>query len=304
MKTTLFLSGLILSLVLVSSSPVFGAETSGPLVFSDVSSTQEYSTAIETLSELGVVSGYEDGSFQPLQTVTRAEALKMILEVTGKDESTAGTDVAPFEDLDIEAWYIPYVNFAFQEGLVNGDGDALTMRPEDPINAMEAIKILVLASEKSSELPDIENDTWYSAYLAYAEQNALLVSEADGSYAVEKSLTRGELCELLYRFLNHPYTGQVEYGDATYYGYSSNGVNTASGTALDAYGYMAAHKTLPFGTRVKVTNVSTHSSVIVTIVDRGPYGPGRILDLTPAAFEALGSLSTGVLDVRLEVLKD
>ncbi len=271
--------------------------------YDDVAENQEYYTAIVAMTEAGVVSGYEDGSFQPLKEVSRVEALKMILEATGHDKDDAGTDNAPFDDMDLDAWYAPYVDYAYQEEILTGDDEG-TLRPDASVNRVEALKMLILAADKTSELPGVSNDMWYISYLEYAVENALLVPDSSGDYQPEALLSRGELCELLYRFQSHPYTGEVEFGDATYYGYGSNGSNTASGTTLDAYGYMAAHKTLPFGTRVRVTNVNNNQSVVVTIVDRGPYGEGRIVDLTPAAFEELGSLSTGVLDVRLEVLAD
>jgi len=142
----------------------------------------------------------------------------------------------------------------------------------------------------------------YSAYIAYGEQKAFITPDANNDYLPSAKLTRGELCDLLYRFANAPYTGQSEWGKATYYGYSFDGANTASGKALEAYGYMGAHKTLPFGTIVRVINVDTNLYVDIEIVDRGPYGEGRIIDLTPAAFEVLSPLGAGILNVRLEVL--
>ena len=66
--------------------------------------------------------------------------------------------------------------------------------------------------------------------------------------------------------------------------------------------YTAAHKTLPFGTRVRVTNAANGKSVVVVIRDRGPFVAGRCLDLTPAAFGAIASLSSGVITVKYEVL--
>lgn len=300
MKSPLFLAGVILSLV--SPSPLLSYAEDGS--YTDVADNFVYADAISSMTEAGVVSGYEDQSFKPENEVSRVEALKMILEATENDESTAGTDFAPFEDMDATAWYLPYVNYAFQEGLIHGDSDSNTLRPNDSVNRAEALKMLVLAAGLSEQLPEVTGENWFDAYIQYAADSAILVPNSDGSYSPEAVLTRGELCEILYRFQIHPYTGQVEFGDATYYGYGSNGSNTASGTTLDAYGFMAAHKTLPFGTQVRVTNIKNNRSVVVTIVDRGPYGAGRIVDLTPAAFEELGSLSTGVLDVRLEVLAD
>jgi rare lipoprotein A len=87
---------------------------------------------------------------------------------------------------------------------------------------------------------------------------------------------------------------------ATFYGV---GTGTASGEKFNPNAMTAAHKTLPFGTRVRVTNLANGKQVTVRINDRGPYGAGRCLDLTTAAFKMIGSTSTGVLNVRYEVLK-
>lgn len=67
-------------------------------------------------------------------------------------------------------------------------------------------------------------------------------------------------------------------------------------------GFTAAHKTLPFGTRVRVIDVKTGRSVIVTITDRGPFTRGRVLDLCTRAARALGMIERGVISVRAEIL--
>jgi rare lipoprotein A len=77
---------------------------------------------------------------------------------------------------------------------------------------------------------------------------------------------------------------------------------TANGEQFDPDAMTAAHKSLPFDTRVRVTNLSDGRSVIVRINDRGPYVDGRCLDLSRAAFEAIAPLDAGVATVRYEVL--
>ena len=79
---------------------------------------------------------------------------------------------------------------------------------------------------------------------------------------------------------------------------------TASGEALDGDALTAAHRSLPFDSRVRVTNTATGESVIVRINDRGPYVSGRCLNLTRAAFDAIGDMDAGVLSVRYEVLAE
>jgi rare lipoprotein A len=89
-------------------------------------------------------------------------------------------------------------------------------------------------------------------------------------------------------------------GRASFYSYSKG--KTASGAAYDRNSATAAHRTLPFGTKVRVTDIATDKSVIVTITDRGPYTHGRVLDLSRAAAVALGITDEGVVKVRAEVL--
>jgi len=78
---------------------------------------------------------------------------------------------------------------------------------------------------------------------------------------------------------------------------------TASGERFDRNALTAAHRTLPFGTRVRVTNHRNGRSVVVRINDRGPYGRGRIIDVSEAAARRLGMIDAGVVPVRLEVVR-
>jgi rare lipoprotein A len=88
-------------------------------------------------------------------------------------------------------------------------------------------------------------------------------------------------------------------GMASFYG---QGEVTAAGERFDPTAMTAAHRTLPFGTKVRVTRVDTGNSVIVRINDRGPFKPGRVIDLSQGAAENLGMTSIGLTPVRLEVL--
>ena len=89
---------------------------------------------------------------------------------------------------------------------------------------------------------------------------------------------------------------------ASWYGEQFSGRKTASGVRFDPRRLTAAHKTLPLGTRVRVTNPRTGASVLVTINDRGPYVGRREIDLSKAAAREVGILSRGVAPVLLEVL--
>jgi rare lipoprotein A len=95
-----------------------------------------------------------------------------------------------------------------------------------------------------------------------------------------------------------PTGGQV--GLASWYGGSLHGRRTASGERFDQDGLTAAHRSLPLGTRVRVTNLENGRSVIVTVTDRGPFVRGRIIDLSRGAARRLGILRAGTARVRVE----
>jgi rare lipoprotein A (peptidoglycan hydrolase) len=91
-------------------------------------------------------------------------------------------------------------------------------------------------------------------------------------------------------------------GKASWYGKQFHNRRTASGVRYNMYTMMAAHKTLPFGTLVKVTNLDNGKTCVVEITDRGPYVGSRIIDLSYAAANELEFASKGVADVKLEIL--
>ncbi|MBU1220148.1 septal ring lytic transglycosylase RlpA family protein [Myxococcota bacterium] len=93
----------------------------------------------------------------------------------------------------------------------------------------------------------------------------------------------------------------TEYGKASWYG--KHGEKTASGERVNPNALTAAHRTLPFNSIVRVTNIKTGKSVVVRITDRGPFIRGRIIDLTKAAFRRIASLRQGVVKVRMDVVK-
>jgi rare lipoprotein A len=93
-----------------------------------------------------------------------------------------------------------------------------------------------------------------------------------------------------------PLMASSETGIASVY----SGEKTANGEYAHASALTAAHKTLPFGTKVKVTNITTGQSVVVRINDRGPYIKGRIIDLTPAGARAIGSAGLAVVQLTVQ----
>ena len=93
-------------------------------------------------------------------------------------------------------------------------------------------------------------------------------------------------------------------GQASYYGARHHGKQTASGERFDQHALTAAHRSLPFGSRVLVTNLHNGKSVVVRINDRGPFVRGRIIDVSRQAAAQLDMLRDGVVPVRVQQLAD
>jgi rare lipoprotein A len=93
---------------------------------------------------------------------------------------------------------------------------------------------------------------------------------------------------------------RAPHGLASFY---TEGTQTASGEKFDTHELTAAHRTLPFGTRLRVTNVATGRSVTVRVNDRGPFVPGRVVDVSYSAAETLGMVGGGIAKVKLDVVQ-
>ena len=99
-----------------------------------------------------------------------------------------------------------------------------------------------------------------------------------------------------------PRSELFEVGVASWYGQAFQGRPTASGEIYDMNGLTAAHRDLALGTKVRVTNLSNGRSVTLKINDRGPFIPGRVIDVSKAAARKLGFLAAGLTEVRIEIL--
>lgn len=107
------------------------------------------------------------------------------------------------------------------------------------------------------------------------------------------------------QLIRHNYDDQkleFQSGSASWYGPGFHGRKTASGERFNMYGMTAAHRYLPLGTKVRVTNMDTGKSIVVKVNDRGPYHGNRILDLSKAAARSLGMIKSGTCKVKLERL--
>jgi rare lipoprotein A len=100
-----------------------------------------------------------------------------------------------------------------------------------------------------------------------------------------------------------PSSSYVQVGKASYYGDEFHGKKTASGEIYNKWALTCAHKKIPFGTKLRITNLENKKSVVVKVNDRGPFIRGRIIDLSYAAAKKIGMIKHGVVKVKIEVVK-
>lgn len=289
----------------------FALSTISVSAFSDVGEGSPYFVSISYLEKFGIVNGYDDGTFKPYDDVNRAEALKMLTIASGlfKDseiKANEAEEARPFTDTPSSAWYTNYVAAAKNEGIINGFPDG-SFKPEQTVTLAESLKILFESLGDIAFLEDnsehLYNDTsesdWFVDYTAYAASEGIVNIYSTNTMSPNQDMSRGYLAEVIYRTLT---SDKYLFGKATYYGSAVQGNYTASGEIFNMYLMTAAHKTLPFGTIVKVTNLANAKSIEVKINDRGPYGPGRIIDLSEAAFGEIAAYSTGVINAQVEII--
>lgn len=290
--------------------------------FSDVKVGDPHYVAISYLRDNGIIEGYyaaEKGQlFKANQKINRAEALKIFLlssktitdvfkDIIDKNYELADANEPPLKDVPVNAWFVSYVAKAKELNIISGYEDG-TFKPDKTINLAETLKIFLNCypdieyPELDDIFADVPGDSWYAKYAMYAKAKTLVDVTLENKIDPAQEMTRGYMAEIIYRKIMNDTESSIEFGKATYYGSGADGSNTASGEKLNNSEFVAAHKTLPFGTMVEVTNLATGESIQVRIIDRGPYGHGRIIDLSSGAFASLASLSTGVINVQIKVI--
>jgi rare lipoprotein A len=134
--------------------------------------------------------------------------------------------------------------------------------------------------------------------LVTASRQASLEQHRKTSFVTRVAVTRKHT-----PFASHKNAAETQvasHGLASFY---TEGTQTANGERFDTRQLTAAHPTLPFGTRLRVTNVATGRSVTVRVNDRGPFVPGRVVDVSQSAAETLGMVGGGIAKVKLDVVQ-
>ncbi|MFM7641698.1 MAG: septal ring lytic transglycosylase RlpA family protein [Cyanobium sp.] len=142
----------------------------------------------------------------------------------------------------------------------------------------------------------------YSAAVSSPSFGALSIREAGAPSRWENNFIKLTPPVPLAQGLQIASARSVQVGQASWYGPGFFGNRTASGEVFRPGTLTAAHRYLPFGTKVRVTNLYNGRSAVVRINDRGPFSGGRIIDLAHGAAQVLGLTASGVADVRLEVI--
>lgn len=273
--------------------------------FSDVDITHPYYHAINDLQERGIIEGNVINGvrqFRPLGKINRAEALKILM--IASQTPVLENDPEVFPDVPFSAWFSPYVNTAANKQIVKGFTNG-KFHPESQVSRAEFLKMLIKSFDISHREPQ-GDQAWFDPFFEVTEELRILPGTQRSANA---SLTRGEVAEMIFRtFFVQERNFESRYifsgsGQASYYNEGFAGKLTANGEIYDPFAMTAAHRTLPFDTRIKVTN-EDGKSIFVRINDRGPYHKERVLDLSQRAFESLAPISRGVVEVSFEVYSD
>ena len=277
--------------------------------FVDVDVTHPHFQAIRELADIGVLDGYRKNGerfFLGSQRISRAEAVKISLLSAQFEPQVGGTPA--FDDTPADAWFTPWINTAREENIVTGFLDG-SFHPAALVSRAEAITMLCKAFSVPLNRAEISAEKWYVPYLNWATNYRVLVEE-DQIQAPHELITRSEMVELAYRIQQlsqQNFTAFYTFigsGEASFYNEGFAGRRTANGEIYDPTALTAAHRTFPFGTRVKVWKKDhPENFVVVRINDRGPYYNNRLLDLSQAAFERLAPASRGVIPVNFSVVQ-
>jgi len=294
------------------------AETVNTDIFTDVQLGHPEYIALKYLKEKGVITGYSDGSFKPDNLISRVEALKIILAAEGKitqdyikNNSLGGIDYAKsaeivkFSDIYKSMWYFPYIKKGAEINIIGGYPDG-TFKPEQTVNKAESFKMTMLAD--ATPLPavtenpfnDIPMNEWFAPYFLEAKNRQIVYITMAGNANPGREMTRSTFAELVYRYIKSK--EGFKYGGGSFYSDWFEGRGTSSGEPYRAAELTAAHRTLPFNTIIKVTNLENGKSVTVRVNDRGPYITGRVVDLSKTAFEQIAYTGQGVIWVEYQII--
>ncbi len=184
------------------SCTVFGME------FSDVPLTASYYKAVDELSNIGVIQGRGNGTFDPAAGTTREEFCAFLARANGYKENYYTPTELPFYDVDKSGWAYPYISFCYENGYINGVSEH-EFRPKDNVTDEQAIKMVVCASGAGDESLSKIGPKWYSGYLNVAQKDGLLDKV---NYRVNNNANRAFVAQVVYNAML--YADMLEEDDA------------------------------------------------------------------------------------------
>jgi hypothetical protein len=180
--------------------------------FKDVPANSSIFSAVEYLKARGIMQGYNDGTFKANNKVNRAEAVKLIVASIATAEQLAKHTKTSYGDVPADAWYLPYVEYAFKEaGIIDGPPKAAAFKGTDPVLKAQFFKMFFLANKidinnmySEIKLPlamDAQNPSeWHYPFMRYAIASSMTMVQEDGMLSPGRELTRGDIAMLLYRY--------------------------------------------------------------------------------------------------------
>ena len=254
----------------------FNPETYPNLEFRDVNNTEWFTGVLKEALVRKIITGYSDNTIKPTKTVSKGEFFTMLYRIVPTELQKVDLTVDLAKDALKGQWFSEGLGFAMQNQLISVDAEG-NLNPFRELNRGQVAHFIHL----------------YKNWLT-AKQNGSAPTAANNSTSETQAVTWA--------------IGNTEKGIASYYAGNLNGAKTSSGDLYNQELLTAAHKTIPFKSKVKVTNLDNGKWVEVIINDRGPYVEGRILDLSEAAFKGLLNENqtkeqVGILkNIQLEVI--
>ncbi len=267
--------------------------------FEDVPEIHPHFQAIEWLYSNGLVEGYSVGrkkEFRPEQEVSRAAAIKMLIGVSGVD--VIETKESSFSDVPSNEWFFPFIETVVNLEVVEGFPDG-KFYPASSVTRAEMLAMTFRIFH--APISENEEEDWTVPFFDLAHKLGIIDTDAE----VHSVLNRGEVAELLYRARKVAETGFENVfrfageGFVTAYSVELNGKKTANGDSIDPNSMTAAHKNLPFGTRVRIWN--ENHSIVVKINDRLPEDASLAFVLSQKAFLLLADKYQQKTNVAFEV---
>lgn len=174
--------------------------------FSDVPITASYYTAVDKLSNLGVIQGREDGNFAPDAQTTRAEFCAFLSRANGYNAAYYTAKDIPFSDVSDGYWAVDYISYCYENGFINGMLDG-TFAPADPVTYEQVVKMVVCSSGAGDESLRNVGPYWYSGYVSVADKHGLL----DGTKkAIGTDANRAFVAQMVYNSLSFINGGEID----------------------------------------------------------------------------------------------